>query len=400
MSQNNEIRQALLKLEEWVIRSDWKAYDTFDGLSSPLAPILTLGHPFLRQVWQQGVRRFPINLRPLLGIKPGMSTKGMGFFAQGYLKLFQTHGRDEYRDRMRYCLNWLRENRNRDFKGYCWGNHFDYQARSGRIPKGTPTVVWTGLIGHAFLDAFELLQDEADLEVAEKICEFITDELGWAEFKEGCCIRYHPVAKSTDIHNSNVIGAGFLARAGKHLQRGDYLEIARKAVQFTVHHQLKNGGWYYGADPKHHWVDLFHTGYVLESIALYNRYSGDPTFGESLRKGFNFFVETFFASDGTPRYYDHKTRPLDIQCASQGIQTLVNLRDLHPRSLNLAVKVAHWTIANLQDPTGYFYYRKYPLITNKTPTLHWGQATMFAALALLDKCLKENNCRANLVGQT
>jgi hypothetical protein len=38
----------------------------------------------------------------------------------------------------------------------------------------------------------------------------------------------------------------------------------------------------------------------------------------------------------------------------------------------------------MQDPTGYFYYRKYPLITNKTPTLHWGQATMFAALALLD----------------
>src|SRR5664279_3293091 len=140
MSQNNEIRQALLKLEEWVIRSDWKAYDTFDGLSSPLASILTLGHPFRRQVWQQGVRRFPINLRPLLGIKPGMSTKGMGFFAQGYLRLFQTHNRDEYLDRMRYCLNWLLDNRNQDFKGYCWGNHFDYQARSGRIPKGTPTV--------------------------------------------------------------------------------------------------------------------------------------------------------------------------------------------------------------------------------------------------------------------
>ena len=37
----------------------------------------------------------------------------------------------------------------------------------------------------------------------------------------------------------------------------------------------------------------------------------------------------------------------------------------------------------MQDATGYFYYRKYPLCTNKTPTLHWGQATMFAALALL-----------------
>ena len=398
--QNDEIQQALFKLEQWVIRSDWKAYDTFDGLSSPLAPILTLGIPLLRQVWQQGVRRFPFNVRPLLGIMPSMSTKGMGFFAQGYLRLFQTYGRQEYLGRMRHCLNWLLDNRNRDFKGYCWGNHFDYQARSGRIPKGIPTVVWTGLIGHAFLDAYEALQAEADLEVAEQICEFIADELGWVEYPEGYCIRYHPLAKSTDIHNSNVIGASLLARAGKHLQRGDYSEIAKKAVQFTAHHQLKNGGWYYGVDPKHHWVDLFHSGYVLETIAIYNRYSGDSTFEECLRRGFLFFVETFFGPDGTPRYYDHKMRPLDIQCASQGIQTLANLRDLHPQSLNIAAKVAHWTIANMHDQSGYFYYRKYPFVTNKTPTLHWGQATMFAALAMLDQCLREKKPRTVLVGQT
>ena len=33
----------------------------------------------------------------------------------------------------------------------------------------------------------------------------------------------------------------------------------------------------------------------------------------------------------------------------------------------------------MQDNTGYFYYRRYsPWIVNKTPTLHWGQATMLA----------------------
>ncbi len=94
-----------------------------------------------------------------------------------------------------------------------------------------------------------------------------------------------------------------------------------------------------------------------------------------------------------PRYYDNKTRPIDIQCASQGIQTLVNLSDLHPQSIGLAVKVARWTIKNMQDKTGYFYYRKYPLITNKTPTLHWGQATMFAALATLTSKLNSGQPR-------
>jgi hypothetical protein len=59
-------------------------------------------------------------------------------------------------------------------------------------------------------------------------------------------------------------------------------------------------------------------------------------------------------------------------------------------SVPTAIRVAHWTIKNMQDKSGYFYYRKYPLITNKTPTLHWGQATMFAALSLLNRHLVVN----------
>jgi hypothetical protein len=37
----------------------------------------------------------------------------------------------------------------------------------------------------------------------------------------------------------------------------------------------------------------------------------------------------------------------------------------------------------MQDPSGYFYFRKGRIMLNKTPFLHWGQATMLAALALL-----------------
>jgi len=45
--------------------------------------------------------------------------------------------------------------------------------------------------------------------------------------------------------------------------------------------------------------------------------------------------------------------------------------------------VAAWTIRHMQDEDGYFYYRQYPLMKAKTPMLHWGQATMFKALAHL-----------------
>jgi rhamnogalacturonyl hydrolase YesR len=392
-----EFDAALEKLDRWIEKSDWKAYDTFDGLSSPFSGLLTLQQPFLRQVWQQGVRRFPINLRPILGIKPATSSKGMGFMAQGYLRLYQVFGKDEYLRKMAFCLDWLLRNPSPKFKGLCWGNHFDYQSRSGRIPRGTPTVVWTGLIGQAFLDAYEALGDKRYLEASSRIADFIVNELGWYDAGQDLCLSYIPPTEGREApteenscHNASMLGAAFLARLQKLTPNERYLDIARRAVSFTTRHQLADGAWYYAVGPKYHWVDSFHTGYVLEALYCYCRFTGDPTFRPHLEKGYRYFVDTFFLNDGTPRYYRQKTRPLDIQCASQGIQTLVNLRHLDPRSLDLAIKVATWTIRQMQDSTGYFYYRKYPLITNRTPTFHWGQATMLAALATLIAALRND----------
>src|SRR6478609_6332373 len=171
--QHPKIRESLDQLDHWVEQAEWKAYDTFDGLSSPYAKVLTLNSPLLKIAWQQTVRRFPINLRPLLGVKTGMSTKGMGFFAQGYLRLYQTSRSPISLEKAKFCLEWLMKNRCPQFKGSSWGNHFEYQSRGGNISKGTPTIVWTGLIAHAFLDAYEVLGDKRYLDVARSACDFI-----------------------------------------------------------------------------------------------------------------------------------------------------------------------------------------------------------------------------------
>jgi polysaccharide biosynthesis protein VpsJ len=382
--ERERIHEALRQLGGWVERADWKAYDTFDGLASPYARFLTFGNPFLKQVWQQGVRRFPLNLRPVLGIKPSRSSKAMGFFAQGFLKLHLAHGKAEDLERMRFCLDWLTAHRSPGYRGCCWGNHFDYQHRAGSIPKGTPTIV--NAARHAFLDAFEALGEVRDLEVAERVCEFIANELGVTEFEDAAYLHYYPGATHF-VHNSNMIGASLLARVHHHRSNERYRQLSRRAVRWTMRHQLSNGAWYYGAGPQFQWVDSFHTGYVLEALDIFMRSLEDREYERQLQQGYRFYLDTFFGPDGTPHYYDRKMRPLDIQCPSQGIQTLVNLRRLDDRSLEVAGKVADWTLNHMRDPSGYFYYRKYPCLTNKTPTLHWGQATMFAALATLDQCL-------------
>ena len=47
------------------------------------------------------------------------------------------------------------------------------------------------------------------------------------------------------------------------------------------------------------------------------------------------------------------------------------------------MKVAEWTILNLQSSDGHFFYRDLGWKKIKTPMLHWGQGTTFKALAHL-----------------
>jgi rhamnogalacturonyl hydrolase YesR len=397
MSELILISDSIKKLDDWISKNDWKAYDPFDGLSASAAKLITFNNHYLRIIWQQSVRRFPFNLRPLLGIKKQTGSKGMGFCALGYLKMYQATHKKEYLEKVQYCLDWLIKNYSKGFSGYCWGNHFSYESRGGKISKGLPTIVWTSLISNVFLDAYEALDEPAYLDVAKSAGDFTINDIGrYIDSEETLCFMYTPSNKGNPefrraIHNSNVLAGSLLARLYRHTGDRELLSLAKKSIYFTLKRQLSKGEWYYGEPKKYQWVDSFHTGYVLESIYAYMNATGDRTVEEKLVRGYQYFISAFFKEDGIPNYYDYKTYPHDIQCASQGIQTLVNLREYDESSLDLAVKVALWTIKHMQDPKGYFYFRKYPFITNKTPMFHWGQATMLAALGALFKVIKEKD---------
>jgi rhamnogalacturonyl hydrolase YesR len=382
-----EIEGSIRHLAQWLDENDYRGYDTFDGLSAVYLRPLTFGSPFLRQVLQQGVRRFPLNLRPLLGIRKQRSTKGMGFLARGYIRLHQATGEGIWAEKAKNALNWLVEHRSKGYTGSSWGNHFDYQSRAFFLPKGVPTVVWTSLIGHAFLDGYEHFKDKSYLQIADSACEHIVKDLTAFPDGDGVCIAYVPGMDSR-VHNANTLGASLLIRTYAQTHNLQYRDLAEKALQYTAGHQRADGSWYYGEKENLHWVDNFHTGYVLDCFLHYEQATGDTRFHKTMVKGYQYWKATFFLADGTPRYYNHKTLPLDIQCSSQAIDSLMFFQKIDPDAPALALKVAKWTIENMQDKSGYFFYRRYsPWIVNKTPTLHWGQATMLSALAALYQTL-------------
>ena len=374
------LRGSIDGLERWVESHDYKAYEPFDGLSSYLRP-LTFGNRVLEQILLQIGRQSPINFRPLLGIKPLESTKGRGYMAWGYLTLLKLTGRDEYRQKATACLEWLIRNRSPLYPDASWGNHFDYASRGGTYSKHEPIIVWTSLIGQAFLDGYETLHDDRYLEIANSICNWIL-KVPREKTATGTCLSYF-ANRLCSVHNSNMLGAAMLARTARHTGVIELVDVAKAAMEYSCSHQLPNGAWYYGEDPTYRWIDNFHTGYNLDSLKSYIESTGDKTFSRHLDLGFRYFKTNFFEPGGRPKYYHNRVYPIDIQCASQAIETLANFSDYDHEALSIATKVAQWTIEHMQNRTGYFYYRRYPLLVAKIAMLHWGQATMFRALSLL-----------------
>jgi hypothetical protein len=377
----DQIGSAIERLDGWIERHQCTGYEPFDGLSSFLRP-LTFGTKFGRQVLVQAVKRAPFNVRPWIGIRPATSTKGMGFLARGYLRWNQWRPEKKLQEKAEHCLNWLRANRSAGFSGPCWGNHFDYQTRTYYLPANFPTIVWSTLIGHAFVDSFELTGDESDLQEARGTCEFILRDLPRYPDEKGTCISYVSHA-DVRVHNANALGAALLSRVYKHTREPELYKTAAEALAYTAGHQNPDGSWFYGEQSNLHWIDNWHTAYVLDSFLDYEEGTGDTRFHAACERGWNFYFEHFFRPDGCPAYYHDRVFPVDIQCASQSIETLCRFSEWHPGAVSTAVQVAQWTIANMQDPSGYFYTQRQPYYVNRTPCFHWGQATMLSALSLL-----------------
>ena len=380
MQIREKLENSIARVGAWIEGHDYKGYDPGDGLNSFLRP-LAFRNRFAERVILQLIWKSPVNVRPLVGIKPMDSTKGRGYMAWGYLLRYKTTRNESCRAKAITCLDWLVANKAAGHSGYSWGNHFDFVTRSGCNPAGSPIIVWTSLIGQAFLEAYEQTHETRFLDVARGVCSWIL-KLPREQTVTGTCLSYVPFAQSS-IHNSNMLGAAMLASTWKHTQETELLEVARSAMHYSCSRQRDDGSWWYGEDIKYHWIDNFHTGYNLDSIKRYIDSTGDESFRDHFRQGLSFFKDVFFEPDGKPRYYHDKTYPVDIQCAAQAIETLAFCSDTNSSCLKLSRKVAEWTIDNMQDQQGYFYFRQYPMIKSKTPYIHWGQATMYKALATL-----------------
>lgn len=376
------VEESFNKLKDYCEKQEFKGYDPYDGLNSKFFSklILLKDIKYVKLAWIQFFKRSPINLRTLFGVEKDYNSKGLGLFLAGYCNLYKLNPNPEYLIKIKELSQRIIQLRSIGYSGSCWGYNFDWQALAFFQPKGTPTVVATTFISYALLDAYELTKDEELLKIAIDSKEFILKDLNRTYDIDGnFAFSYSPL-DNTQVFNASLLGSRLLSRIYHYTQDEKLLEEARKSIVYCCNNQKEDGSWSYGTLPFHQWIDNFHTGYNLECIQEYQSYSGDTSFDKNIQHGLRYYLETFFTEKGIAKYYNNKVFPIDIHNTSQLIITLSKLNKFQVNK-KLIDLVLNWSIKNMQDEKGYFYYQMKKRFNSKIPYMRWAQSWMFYGMS-------------------
>ena len=339
----DEARHAAARLSGALERDDFAGYDPYDALSSPFLRRVARTRR-LRGAAIQGLKRSPVNLRPLLGVPRRRHTKALALLVSAYAQLGEP-------DRVRELAAELVE---RQTSEGGWAYDFDVQTRWGFYPTGQPNAVVTAFAANALLDA-GLGGEPVERAVAWAQSELHRPE-GW--------FAYYPGARYP-IHNASLLVAALVARTGG---------SADDAVAFALEHQRPDGSWPYGEGPRLDWVDGYHTVYVLESLD----HAGAD---DAIARGLDLFLTRLVDPDGGPRATLESRYPLDTHAAATAITGLCRLAGRDERALPTAERILAWTLDRMQRDDGHMAFQQHRRSRSSIPYVRWSDAHMLLALA-------------------
>ena len=374
------VERSLEQLEVYLVGERFRGYDPYDALSSPVfrLPVFR-SSKWLRLAAQQALKRSPYNVRPLLKIPKGYNPVTLAFVleASAYRAQVDRERVEVHRARAAQCVAELARLRSNGYSGDCWGYPFDWEARFGRLPAATPTIVATGIVTNALFVAYRLLQLENAFEMCKSAARFVLDDLPRTVADGTFCWGYFP-SDTQRVLNATMKGARLCAQIYSVTGDDAFLEPAAQTAEYVARHQREDGSWPYAVGDMRQWADNFHTAYVLDAFDSYERCTGDDSFQAVKERGWRYYRERFFFEDRIPRYYPEKSFPIDATACAQSLLTFCRFGDVETAS-----QVADWTIRNMQCADGHFAYQVRRRRLVRIPYMRWSSAYMYAGLSRL-----------------
>lgn len=384
---DSTIQDAFTQLFAWCRTHNFAGHDPYDALNSRLFQATPLRHSRrARLAWTQLVKRSPVDLRSIGSVPPGRNSKGLALFALAALANYRNAKTNETEREARQLLNDLHSMHLEGWRGAAWGYNFDWQSRVFFAPRGTPTIVPTAFAARAFIEAAQAFEDDTYLKTARSACDFILQDLSRSEEAQTeVCFSYSPGTVNR-IYNASLLAAETLAGVAALTGERELCEWAVRATRYVVNQQHEDGSWAYGAAGNQAWIDNFHTAYLLTSLSRVIKHCPEAQtteFNEALERGYKFWRTGFFLADGWPKYYHDQFYPVDAHAAATAIVTFLDLRELDRDAFAWAQKIARWSVRNLRDERGFFYYQRRRFYTVRKSFMRWTQAWMLYALARL-----------------
>jgi hypothetical protein len=378
------VQESLERLEAHLVKERFRGYDPYDALTSPVfrLPVLRSAKvPRLAAI--QGVKRSPVNFRPLLGIPKGYNPVTLALVLEGsvYRALADTVRAEVHLQRARGCVAELARLRTPGYSGDCWGYPFPWEARYGRLEANLPTIVATGLVTNALFIAHSLLEVEGAFEMCTSAARFVLDDLPQTVEGDTFCWGYFP-GDTQCVLNATMKGARLCAQVYSVTRSEECRAPAEQTAAYVAGHQRADGSWPYAVGDTRDWADGFHTAYLLDAFDSYERCTGDQSFRRFKEKGWRYYRGSFFRDEMIPRYFPEKAFPIDATACGQSLLTLCRFGDVETAS-----RVASWTIRNMQCEDGHFAYQIRRHRTVKIPYMRWASAYMYAGLSRLSYAL-------------
>lgn len=373
------ITESVGKLKSHIEINNYHGYDPYDTLESPLFRTKIFQSHLTRFISQQIGKRFPIHLQRILGIPKGLNPVSLGLCIQGlsYMIPVFPNQRNLLINEINELLKKLISIKSHGYSGISWGYDFDWEARYAKIDAFVPTSVVTGIITNSLFESNKIVENKEMQDIIVDASKFILNDLNRTQIGNSICFSYSP-KDNLLVLNASMKAVRLLSQAYYFSKNEELKIIAEKAVLFLISNQSPDGSWVYSLNEKRNWPDNYHTGYNLDCLDSFINLMEQEQYKPDLERGMEFYVKNYFEEDGAPKLYVNKTYPNDSTAAAQSILSLSRFA-----KLDLANKVAVWSITNLQASNGGFYYRKNKYFKDRRIFMRWNNSWMFAGLTYL-----------------
>lgn len=383
----DKLKFAYQKVIDFIFENNFTGFDPYDGLNTPLKFLK------INKLSRLGLIYFnkfsPVNFRRLLKIQKSKQLITLCTVANAMFNFNNLSRREKVFFDNLYAE--LKQNTLFHKYGYhCWdARKFQIQMQNQLIDTEIPGSVGNEICGSFLINYHKVTGNNEALNYISSLANLLSDKF-YCEKEDFSFFRYRITDSDEKFTlNASLKATALLIKASELSDNSSGNESLKKVMNSVLKLQKEDGSWNYT-----HWIDKnkgkkqtdFHQGFILDDILLFmNKYGYENPCLSSYQKGLDFYFNKQFLPNGQGLYRYPRKWPVDIHNQAQGIITFTRAAKagFGDHYFNFARTIAGWTVKNMQDKDGHFYFLKYPFFTNKIPYIRWGDANMAYALSVL-----------------